>query len=481
MILAGSCSDNEPQYYSNPVIRCDMADPSVIRVGERYYATGSSYLWSPQYPLYVSDDLVNWKQTGNIFEEKPEWTGTGFWAPELFEHNGKYYCYFSASRLSDGKHCIGAAVADAPEGPYRDLGCILDMGTEQIDSYVLNDDGKLYLCWKAHGLDRCPDEICCVRLGEDCVSIVGEEFTLVRDDEAIGMEGPCMFKWNGWYYLLYSTHSCCGPMSDYEVWVARTKNIEGPWEKCPDNPVLTGGNEDVKSLGHGSVVTTPDGRLFYLCHAYLTGESFFLGRRPFLSELESTEDGWIRCTTGSAAAIEHPVPFEGTVQHINDEFSEDFTDGCLDCSWSHPIEDGAISVLCQRPFCENYTVSAEVKKSEAAEKGIIFFGCHTDYVALSVTKTAEGENIAVKSMRDGSIEVEKEWFVSESGLTLSATVSGSLNVTFHWKSAGAEGSFELPETLSRLMRWDSAFRPGIYSSGPKAEDSFKVFTISKTI
>ncbi len=479
--LAGSCSEEEQQYYTNPVIQCDLADPSVIRVGESYYATGSSYLWAPEYPLYVSDDLINWKQIGNVFEKKPDWTGTGFWAPELFEYEGKYYCFFSASRLTDGKHCIGAAVADTPEGPYRDLGCILDTGTEQIDSYVFNDDGTLYLCWKAHGLDKCPDEICCVKLGKDCVSIVGEEFTLVRDDESIGMEGPCMFKRDGWYYLLYSTHSCCGPLSDYEVWVARAKSIEGPWEKCPANPVLTGGNADVKSLGHGSVVTTPDGRLFYLCHAYLTEESFFLGRRPFLSELEASDGGWIRCTAGSDATLVHPVPFRGTVQNVSDEFREDFTDGTLDCSWAHPIEDGDIAVLCQRPFCENYTVTAEVKGSDSAEKGLIFFGSHTDYVALSVmTSSPDGtRTVAVKSMCDGVAEVIKDWpLPAEAGLTLSAAVSASLNVVFHWSSADAEGSFEMPETLARLMRWDSAFRPGIYASEGKAEDSFTEFTIN---
>ncbi len=472
VLASVSCSQKEATTFCNPVIQCDLADPSVMRVGEKYYATGSSYNWAPEYPLYVSDDLVNWKQIGNVLEEKPEWTGTGFWAPELFEHNGKFYCFYSGGRASDGRHCIGAAVADSPEGPYKDLGCILDSGTEQIDSYIFKDDGKLYMSWKAHGVDRCPDEIACRRLSDDCLRFEGDEFTVVRDDEGLGMEGQCMFKREGWYYLLYSARSCCGPMSDYEVRLARAVNVEGPWEKCPDNPILSGGTGEVKAIGHGSVVETPDGRLFYLCHAYFSGERFFLGRRPFLSELECTDDGWIRCVTGSSAAVRQNSPFRGTVQKISDEFTEDFTKGELDPSWSHPIADGECSVLCQRPFCTDYTVEAEVNRSsEDSVKGLVFFGSYADYAAIVVEKDA----IVVRTAFDGTEEVIRTWPLSDAPMTLSATVRGALNATFEW-TAGDKGDVcALPAGLERLMRWDSAFRPGICSSGRNAEDSFLSF------
>lgn len=472
-----SCSNKEVKTFYNPVIRCDLADPTVMRVGEKYYAAGSSYDWIPGYPLYVSDDLVNWKQIGNILEEKPEWTDTGFWAPELFGHNGKFYCFYSAGRVSDGKHCIGAAVADFPEGPYKDLGCILDSGTEQIDSYIFDDDGTLYMSWKAHGVDKCPDEIACRRLSDDCLRLEGKEFTLVRDDEGLGMEGQCMFKRNGWYYLLYSARACCGPMSDYEVRLARARNVDGPWEKCHGNPILRGGNGEVKALGHGSVVETPDGRLFYLCHAYFSGERFFLGRRPFLSELESTDDGWIRCVTGAAAAVRQNTPFRGTVQTICEEFSEDFTKESLDPSWSRPVAKADYEVLCQRTFSTDYTVSVEVNQSaEDSVKGLIFFGSHADYAAIAV----ENKAVVVKTVFDGKETLIKTWLLPAAPLTLSATVRGALNATFEWEAGDEGDECALPVGLERLMRWDSAFRPGIYFSGVNAADAFVSFNM-KTI
>jgi beta-xylosidase len=87
----------EVGYFINPVIRGDVADPSVIRFEGRYYATGTSSEWAPHYPVFESKDLVNWKQTGHIFNKKPAWTTNSFWAPELFVHpSGRVFCYYTA-------------------------------------------------------------------------------------------------------------------------------------------------------------------------------------------------------------------------------------------------------------------------------------------------------------------------------------------------------------------------------------------------
>ncbi|HEY1123954.1 MAG TPA: hypothetical protein VGE67_20210, partial [Haloferula sp.] len=37
--------------YQNPVIAADFADPSIILVGDTYYATGTSSEWAPHYPI----------------------------------------------------------------------------------------------------------------------------------------------------------------------------------------------------------------------------------------------------------------------------------------------------------------------------------------------------------------------------------------------------------------------------------------------
>lgn len=64
--------------FRNPVIAGDMADPTVIRVDNTYYATGTSSEWAPYYPLFRSKDLVNWRQIGHLFEQQPAWTRSSF-------------------------------------------------------------------------------------------------------------------------------------------------------------------------------------------------------------------------------------------------------------------------------------------------------------------------------------------------------------------------------------------------------------------
>ena len=62
------------------------------------------------------------------------------------------------------------------------------------------------------------------------------------------------------------------------------------------------------------VVKTPDGKMFYMCHAYLKGEGFYAGRQPVLQEMEMTADHWVRFTTGKLAIAKQPMPFKTTIQ-----------------------------------------------------------------------------------------------------------------------------------------------------------------------
>src|SRR5215207_8895392 len=60
--------------YSNPVLPGDFPDPSVIRVGNEYWATATTSEWAPLFPLLRSRDLVNWEHVGNVFQKRPEWS-----------------------------------------------------------------------------------------------------------------------------------------------------------------------------------------------------------------------------------------------------------------------------------------------------------------------------------------------------------------------------------------------------------------------
>src|SRR5262245_31431104 len=133
------------------VLLGDHPDPSVVKIVNAYWATGTTSYWFPAFPVYRSTDLVNWKAEGHLFTKKPDWVDHYMWAPEITYDNGKVYVYYTA-RKKGGNLCIAAAVADTPEGPYRDLGPLMCQEDGSIDAFpVRHENGKLYLIWNEDG------------------------------------------------------------------------------------------------------------------------------------------------------------------------------------------------------------------------------------------------------------------------------------------------------------------------------------------
>ena len=185
----------------HPVIPGDFADPSVIRVGDTYYATGTSSEWAPHYPLFTSSDLIHWKQLGYIFHKTPSWASSSFWAPELFYYNDTYYVYYIARKKADGISCIGVATSKDPAQDFTDHGIVVEFGKEAIDPFIIKENGKLYITFKAYGLNDRPIELLGYQLTDDGLKTEGEPFMLLRDDEKKGLEGQCIVKRNNYYYM----------------------------------------------------------------------------------------------------------------------------------------------------------------------------------------------------------------------------------------------------------------------------------------
>src|SRR6476469_9297240 len=123
-------------------------DPSVVKIGDVYWASATSSNWFPAFPLLYSTDLVNWKQKGFIFNKMPEWADYYFWAPEITYDNGKVYVYYTAHK-KNGNLCVGVASADRPEGPYTEHGPLVCQEDGSIDAFPMRDEkGKLFLIWK---------------------------------------------------------------------------------------------------------------------------------------------------------------------------------------------------------------------------------------------------------------------------------------------------------------------------------------------
>ena len=237
------------QTYKNPVIAGDFPDPSVIRVGEDYYAAATSGDWSPAFPILHSKDLINWQVVGSVFQQKPSWTKGDFWAPEITVDKGRFFVYYTARR-DEGKGkkgtlCVAVAVADKPDGVYTDKGPLVcqEMGSLDPD-FVRDEHGKPFLIWKEDGNDRQqPTWLYAQELDESGTKLVGKPKKLFRNTEPWEkhvIEGAYILRRGDYFYLFYSGNSCCGRACDYALGVARSKTLLGKWEKNPANPILPG-------------------------------------------------------------------------------------------------------------------------------------------------------------------------------------------------------------------------------------------------
>ncbi len=354
--------------YDNPVIAGDYPDPTVIRTGQDYWAATTSGGWAPLFQILHSRDLVNWRVVGAVFKELPNWPTWArgdYWAPELTEHRGRFYVYYTARRAEPNRRgtlCVAVASAPAPAGPYTDHGPLVCQEAGSIDAFATDDEsGRRYLLWKEDGNDRNrPTPIWAQPLSEDGLRLEGEPKELIRNDAAWErhvVEGAYVFRRGGWFYMFYSGNACCGRGCNYALGVARSRKLLGPWEKFPKNPILKA-NDAWTCPGHGTGVETPDGRLFMLYHAYRRrAGGFNVGRETLLDEVKWTADGWPELNKGRGPSVAGPSPLGVRESPDEAEMFDEFVAAELDPAWQYPLTargmgmikpDGGHLVL--RPF-----------------------------------------------------------------------------------------------------------------------------------
>jgi beta-xylosidase len=133
-VFAGGAAAQSRAVYTNPALAGDYPDPSVIRVGQDYWATATSSEWAPEFPILHSRDLVNWRVVGAVFQKRPAWSVGNYWAPEIAEDRGRFYIYYTAKK-KDGPLCVAVATARRPQGPYTDHGPLVCQEVGSIDGF----------------------------------------------------------------------------------------------------------------------------------------------------------------------------------------------------------------------------------------------------------------------------------------------------------------------------------------------------------
>jgi len=273
----------------NPIFRQDTPDPSILRVGRFYYLYTTSNGPNEAMPIYSSTDLKTWTRVGQIFRKGklPSWSwpqeGTRdiykFWGPEVRKIGSRYVAYYSTID-ERGQFSIGAATASQPLGPFRDRGKIVwnpDFGV--IDPSYFRDPktGKQYLLWKdnTNALDQpTPTHIVLHELTSSGLSLdPGDSDRLITDNvgwEGEVVEAPSLIYRHGFYYLFYSGNDY--QTDNYAVGFARSKNLEGTYEKPGDlrGPILKSDQRFDGPGGQSILRTHGRWQIFYHAREYRT-------------------------------------------------------------------------------------------------------------------------------------------------------------------------------------------------------------------
>ena len=292
----------------NPVFPGWYADPEGIIFDNTYwiYPTYSApYEQQVHLDAFSSPDLVTWTKHPRIVDTTAiKWARKALWAPSVIKKGEKYFLFFGANDVHEGEvGGIGVAVADRPEGPFRDhLGKPLvgqiHNGAQPIDQFVFQDaDGAYYLIYG--GWSHCN----IARLKDDFTGFVPfPDGTMFREITPQGyVEGPFMFRKDGKYYFMWSEGGWTGP--NYSVAYAVADSPLGPFQRV--DKILQQDPQVATGAGHHSVIQVPGKDEWYIVyHRRPLGEKDGDHRVTCIDRLYFDAQGLIKPVQITTAGVE---------------------------------------------------------------------------------------------------------------------------------------------------------------------------------
>lgn len=307
-------------------------DPSIVRDGNDYYIVNSSFEFLPGLPIYHSTDLDNWELIGHVVERSSQLridevpTNGGLWAPVIRKHDDKFYVAVKNAAMGrPGSRGMLIFTATNPAGPWSEG---VDVpGVEGIDpDLVWDTNGDCYMAFS--GLDFSSGKpehhgIQIVKLNPDTGKLLGEVQDLWHGSGLMFPEGPHLFSKDGYWYLIAAEG---GTDRGHAATVGRSRNLLGPYESSPTNPLITASGlfSNVQNVGHADLVENSDGTWALVCLGVRTNglsNGFApLGRETFMTSLY-WRDGWPHANLFTAGA------------RAQSDFVDDFSSPQLNKRW----------------------------------------------------------------------------------------------------------------------------------------------------
>ncbi len=279
--------------YLNPILAGYYPDPSICRKDDTYYLVNSSFSFFPGVPLFESKDMVNWKQIGHVLNRESQLqlqgqrVSGGIYAPAISYNERNETFYMITTNVGKGGNFY--VKTKDPHADWSDP--IYLPKVDGIDpSFLFDTDGKAYIVHNApvYGEQEYDGQraIRLLRFDVDGDSIIGDPIEIVRggthvQQNPIWIEGPHLYHIGKYYYLMCAEG---GTAEGHSEVIFRAKKPEGPWEECPQNPILTqrGLTAERKDMvtctGHADIIQMPKGEWW----------AVFLGCRPYEDNMYNT-------------------------------------------------------------------------------------------------------------------------------------------------------------------------------------------------
>ena len=320
--------------YLNPIMAGDHPDPTILKDGDDYYLTFSSFETYPGLIIWHSTDLVNWQPIGPALHRR---LGSVF-AVDLCKVGDRYFIYMPIQPTDEGE-IQGRKVQswviytdDIKSGKWSEPIYLANMDGPIDCGHVIGEDGKRYLF--VSGIEY-------IQLTDDGLATVGAYRHALDpwrypDDwitEAFAPEGPKMVKRGEYIYVTTAVGGTAGPVTGHMVVVARSKSIHGPWEQHPNNPIVrtVKRSEAWWSRGHATLFEGPTDKWYLIYHGY-ENDYRSLGRQTLLDPVEWTEDGW-PVAVGGDLSEPLPKPYPASVGVHGKPLSDDFSVSRMGTQW----------------------------------------------------------------------------------------------------------------------------------------------------
>ncbi len=301
-----------PSSYSNPPIYADYPDPDIIRVGDDFYFSTTTFIDVPGLTILHSQDLVHWEIVTHLVSQltgSPNYNltngvqnyGNGVFASSLRYYNGTFYCAETqngqSTRIYYSTNIAGPWQYNQLSVGAFDPGLFIETnGT----GYIVTAGG-----WQ--------NNTTFLTLNSTFSQVVATHVIT----NGLGLEGSHVVKRGNYYYIFNAQPSTAS------LYVSRATNLFGPYTFMKSLDDGHGGHQ-------GAIVDMPDGSDY----GFVMKDSGTIGRMTYISPMFWSNSWPVWGTTNSPGRVPAtaPMPILGKPAY-QIPTSDDFLSPTLGLQW----------------------------------------------------------------------------------------------------------------------------------------------------